>query len=75
MFAKVKMFKVERGFGFFKNPTGADDIFFHISEIIGMQKEDIRPDMLMEFTLGTNKGKPIARDIRPVVLEQVGGGL
>jgi cold shock CspA family protein len=75
MFATIRMFNAQRGFGFLRNPTGADDWFFHFSEVKGLQKEDIKPEMLVEFSLGEHRGKPVARDLRPVTLETVGGAL
>ncbi len=57
----VKFFNDARGFGFIKPDEGAQDIFFHISALNGMQSID--QDVRIAFEINENQRGKFAENI------------
>jgi len=65
MYGKVVLWNEDRGFGFVRQAERLEDIFFHVSEFTG-DTTLLAKGTPVEFSLGLWKGKPVARDVRPL---------
>jgi CspA family cold shock protein len=59
---KIKRLVSERGFGFVE--SGRDDMFFHHSDVRGVNFEDLREGQELEFEIGRGPKGPRATNIR-----------
>jgi cold shock protein len=55
---KIKKVVAEKGFGFIS--TGRDDLFFHHSELRGVQIEDLAEGQEVVYEIGEGKKGPCA---------------
>jgi len=55
---KIKKIVAEKGFGFIS--TGRDDLFFHHSELRGVQIEDLAEGQEVVYEIGEGKKGPCA---------------
>ena len=60
----VKKVIADKGFGFIEGERG--DLFFHHSELQGVQIEDLQEGQQVEYTVGQGKKGPSATGIRVV---------
>ncbi len=66
MFGTITFFS-KKGFGFIRpSDPNAEDVFFHCREFDGHESKLVKGAKI-EFSLGSNKGRPQARDIRLIV--------
>lgn len=56
----VKFFNISKGFGFIKQKSGKD-LFFHVSEIIGVEPKD---GDNVEFEVGQSRKRPCAMRVK-----------
>ena len=68
MFGTITFFHRTRGFGFIRTSPTAEDTFFHCREFDGPESA-LAKGTKVEFDLGANKGKPVARNIQLVEFE------
>lgn len=70
----VKLFDA-RGFGFITPLDGSEDVFFHASQLPGKRGERTIPDgEHVSFEMGVFNGKPVAKNVRSIPQEEIGGG-
>ena len=55
----------DKGFGFIETGSG-QDIFFHMSNLDGVQYEELREGQKVSFTEGSGPKGPRAENVRPV---------
>ena len=55
----------EKGFGFITTPSGKD-IFFHSSNLDGVQYEELRQGQQVTYTEGKGPKGPRAENVKPV---------
>ena len=55
----------EKGFGFIDTGTGKD-LFFHMSNVEGIQYDDLQEGQKVSFTEGRGPKGPRAENVRPV---------
>lgn len=69
-YGKIKLFNVERGFGFIRRDDHGPDAFIHVKELTRCGIEDIRPGDKVSFELVNDQrsGRLRAADVR--LLEQ-----
>lgn len=65
MFGTIVFYRQEKGFGFIRASGQPSDVFFHCSEFGEDEKLLVR-GAVVEFRLGTWRGKTVARDVRLV---------
>ena len=65
---KVKMFNVDKGFGFIERPQGGD-IFVHFSCIRGTGSRILSVGQNVEYVVGEGPKGPRAQDVSLVVAE------
>ncbi|MBS0348826.1 MAG: NYN domain-containing protein [Proteobacteria bacterium] len=63
----VLSFSSEKGFGFIKPAGGGENFFFHISDLDGINQEDISVGLKVAFLAGRNDKGLAARNIRQEV--------
>ncbi len=68
MEGKIKWFSPVKGFGFIRTSDG-NDHFVHRSDTA--DGEDLAQGTEVEFELGEYRGRPCARNVRPVIKEGV----
>ena len=62
---KIRKLVTDRGFGFIEVEEGKD-LFFHSSEMDGVEFSNLSEGQEMEFEMGQdNKGRPNAVKVRP----------
>jgi CspA family cold shock protein len=57
--------KTDRGFGFIES-DGAKDMFFHMSNLEGIQWDDLKEGQKVMFEVGDGPKGPRAERVRPV---------
>jgi cold shock CspA family protein len=65
----VHFWSEETGIGYIRRKEPGPDLFFHFSELpvpSNSGRRTIKVDTLVEYTLGEFRGKPVARDIKPL---------
>lgn len=67
---KCVFFEKQRGYGFIRPATNAEDIFVHISECEA--RRELNVGDLVEFDLATHRGKPAARNASVLVPQAAG---
>ena len=55
----------DKGFGFIDNGTGKD-MFFHLSNLDGVQFDELQEGQRVEYTEGMGPKGPRAENVRPV---------
>ena len=55
----------DKGFGFISTATG-DDMFFHMSNVVGVRYEDLREGQRVTYAVGEGPKGPRAEDVKPV---------
>ncbi len=61
----VKFFNNEKGFGFISR-EGADDVFAHISNVVGEGDRTLEAGQEVEFDIGPGRKGDEARNVKPV---------
>ncbi|WP_350187285.1 cold shock domain-containing protein [Gimesia sp.] len=56
---------VDKGFGFIDNGTGTD-MFFHMSNLEGIQFDDLQEGQRVEYTEGQGPKGPRAENVRAI---------
>jgi len=62
MYGKVVLFKPDKGYGFVRDSSSDEDIFFHVSDF--SPDTEPRAGQAVEFRVGQRKGQALARDIK-----------
>lgn len=65
----VKRVVKDRGFGFIRNDEDREDVFFHVTELVGVKIDQLEVGDRVAFYIGERKGRRCCLD---VVLEQPG---
>ncbi len=60
----IKKLVADRGFGFIKGDSA--ELFFHRSEVQGVEFEELREGQKVEFQIGQGKKGPCATSVRVV---------
>jgi CspA family cold shock protein len=60
----IRKLVADRGFGFIKGEQG--DLFFHRSEVQGVQFEELQEGQKVEYQVGEGKKGPCATSVRVV---------
>ncbi len=60
----IKKLVADRGFGFIKGEQG--DLFFHRSEVQGVEFEELHEGQKVEYQIGQGKKGPCAISVRVV---------
>jgi CspA family cold shock protein len=69
----VRFFDV-KGYGFITPLDGSEDLFFHVSQLPGKRGErTILEGTHVSFEIGVHLGKPVAKFVRHVPQEEIGG--
>ena len=55
----------DKGFGFIDNGRG-EDMFFHMSSVVGVAYEDLREGQKVEYTEGEGPKGPRAENVKPI---------
>ena len=55
----------QKGFGFIETPSG-QDLFFHSSQVVGNQFEQLREGQTVSYDLGSGPKGPCAERVQPV---------
>ncbi len=55
----------DKGFGFIDNGSG-EDLFFHMSSVVGVAYEDLREGQKVNYTEGQGPKGPRAENVKPV---------
>ena len=64
----VVFFDPHRGFGFIRPRYGAEDLFFHCSELPGERgKRFVNVGGYVQYELGTRQGKAVAKNVKLLV--------
>lgn len=64
----IKNIIYKRGFGFIQ--TGGGDLFFHFTELVDCELDDLKPGDRVAFVIGeTRDGRPCARGVARVEAE------
>ena len=56
----------DRGFGFISS-TGQPDVFFHVSDLVGLEFDDTLKERRVEFGIVDSPKGPRAANVRPAV--------
>lgn len=59
----IKRIVKDRGFGFIRNDEDHDDLFFHLSELVGVKFEQLEPGMRVAYFIGERKGRKCCLDV------------
>ena len=57
--------KTDRGFGFIDTGSG-NDLFFHMSAVVGANFDDLHEGQRVSFTEGRGQRGPRAEEVRPI---------
>lgn len=60
----VLSFVSDKGFGFIKPISGGENLFFHVSDLDGIDQVEVRAGMKVAFNAGRNDKGPAARNVR-----------
>jgi len=61
----VKFFNEQKGFGFITSPEG-DDVFVHVSNIVGSEPRSLTEGQSVEYETAPGRKGPEAVNVRPV---------
>jgi uncharacterized LabA/DUF88 family protein/cold shock CspA family protein len=65
-----EIFSINKGYGFIKHPRFPKNLFFHHQSTVGIDFNDLKPNDLVQFDLGTNdKGDTFAINVQLVEQE------
>lgn len=65
---RIKMYNADRGFGFITPDNGTDDLFFHISDVRGIDSP--APGVPVQYQVGEGRKGPAAVDVRAAADEK-----
>jgi len=54
----------DKGFGFIDTGNG-EDLFFHMSNVVGVRYEDLREGQKVTYSIGQGPKGPRAEDVKP----------
>ncbi|MCX6781182.1 MAG: cold shock domain-containing protein [Candidatus Magasanikbacteria bacterium] len=63
MTGTIKSLLADKGFGFISPSEGGKDVFFHTSEVVGMQFADLRVGDMVSFELTDSPKGPKASHV------------
>lgn len=67
MLGRIHYWNDSRGFGFIRLDSGGEDVYIHFSELPLVEgRRTIKVNTIVEFSTGEFRGRPCARDVRPV---------
>lgn len=70
MTGTIKSLIAEKGFGFITPAEGGKDVFFHTSEVVGMQFTDLKIGDMVSFELTDSPKGPKASQVTRYVAPQ-----
>lgn len=59
----VKRIIKDRGFGFIRNDEDREDLFFHVSELVGVKFDELKVGDRVTFFIGERKGRSCCLDV------------
>lgn len=61
----IKFFNTQKGFGFISR-EGADDVFVHVSNVVGEGNATLEEGQTVEFDIGPGRKGDEALNVKPV---------